>query len=72
MVLTLEDNYGNAMGSAVADALAATGDGFTVQQMYVRHLPKSGSGPEEMLRYCNLSADHIVQQAMNMLELTSA
>ena len=72
MVLTLEDNYGNAMGSAVAEALAATGDGFTVQQMHVRHLPKSGGSPEELLRYCNLSADHIVQQAMNMLELTSA
>jgi transketolase len=71
MVLTLEDNYGNAMGSAVADALAATGDGFTVQQMHVKHLPKSGSSPEELLRYCNLSADHIVQQAMGMLELTA-
>ena len=69
MVLTLEDNYGNAMGSAVCDALAATGDGFTVSQMHVKHLPKSGSTPEELLRYCNLSADHIVQQAMSMLEL---
>ena len=72
MVLTLEDNYGNAMGSAVADVLAATGDGFTVNQMHVKHLPKSGSTPEELLRYCNLSADHIVQQAMNMLELTAS
>ncbi|MEO0514809.1 MAG: transketolase [Planctomycetota bacterium] len=71
MVLTLEDNYGNAMGSAVADALAATGDGFTVNQMHVRHLPKSGSTPDELLRYCNLSADHIVAQAMNMLELSA-
>ncbi len=71
MVLTLEDNYGNAMGSAVAEALAATGDGFTVQQMHVKHLPKSGGTPEEMLRYCNLSADHIVSQAMSMLELST-
>ncbi|MEM6458073.1 MAG: transketolase C-terminal domain-containing protein, partial [Planctomycetota bacterium] len=71
MVLTLEDNYGGAMGSAVAEALAATGDGFTVQPMHVRHLPKSGQSPEELLRYCNLSADHIVQQAMSMLELSA-
>jgi transketolase len=71
MVLTLEDNYGNAMGSAVADVLAATGDGFTLNQMHVKHLPKSGAGPDELLRYCNLSADHIVQQAMSMLELSS-
>lgn len=72
MVLTLEDNYGNAMGSAVADALSATGDGFTIQQMHVKHPPKSGQSPEELLRYCNLSADHIVSQAMSMLELTTA
>lgn len=71
MVLTLEDNYGNAMGSAVADVLSSTGDGFTVQQMHVKHLPKSGQNPDELLRYCNLSAEHIVQQAMNMLELTA-
>lgn len=71
MVLTLEDNYGNAMGSAVADALSATGDGFTVNQMHVRHLPKSGGTPDELLRYCNLSADHIVAQAMSMLELSA-
>ncbi|MEM8738246.1 MAG: transketolase [Planctomycetota bacterium] len=69
MVLTLEDNYGNAMGSAVAAALSAPGDGFTVQQMHVKHLPKSGQTPDELLRYCNLSADHIAQQAMAMLEL---
>jgi transketolase len=71
MVLTLEDNYGSAMGSAVADALCSTGDGFTVNQMYVKHLPKSGQSPDELLRYCNLSADHITQQAMKMLELTA-
>ena len=71
MVLTLEDNYGNAMGSAVADAVSATGDGFTVNQMHVKHLPKSGQSPDELLRYCNLSADHIVDNAMSMLELSA-
>ncbi|MBB6428401.1 transketolase [Algisphaera agarilytica] len=71
MVLTLEDNYGNAMGSAVADALSATGDGFTINQMHVKHLPKSGQSPDELLRYCNLSSEHIVQQAMSMLELSA-
>ncbi|MEM7671215.1 MAG: N-acetylmuramoyl-L-alanine amidase, partial [Pseudomonadota bacterium] len=35
----------------------ATGDGFTINQMHVRHLPKSGGTPDELLRYCNLSAD---------------
>ncbi len=72
MVLTLEDNYGGGMGSAVADALAATGDGFTVRQMHVTKLPKSAKSEDEMLDFCGLSADHILKAAMSMLELTPA
>ncbi len=72
MVLTVEDNYGGAMGSAVADALAATGDGFTVNQMHVERLPKSAKSADEMLDFCGLSADHIAKAAMGMLELTPA
>ena len=72
MILTVEDNYGGALGSAVADAAAATGDGFTVQQMYVTRLPKSGKSEDDLLNYCGLSAEHIAQQAMSMLQLTGA
>lgn len=72
MVLTVEDNYGGGIGSAVADVLAATGDGFTVNQMHVRRLPKSGLTPGDLLRYCGLSADDIVQSAMAMLQLIPA
>ncbi len=72
MVLTVEDNYGGGIGSAVADVLSATGDGFTVHQMHVRHLPKSGKSPDELLRYCGLSADDIVKHAMSMLQLSAA
>ena len=71
-VLTVEDNYGGGMGSAVAEALAATGDGFDVQQMHVQYLPKSGQSPDELLQYCKLSADHIVGKALSMLNLTPA
>src|SRR5690606_7471796 len=35
MILTLEDNYGGGIGSAIADACAADGGGFTVSQMHV-------------------------------------
>lgn len=72
MVLTLEDNYGGGMGSAVADAAAADGGGFTVKQMYVRRIPKSCRTPEEVLAFCGLSVDDIVAQAMQLLELSPA
>ncbi|MEM6553153.1 MAG: transketolase [Planctomycetota bacterium] len=72
MVLTIEDNYGGGYGAHVASACAASGDGFTVEQMYVQRLPKSAKDHNQMLDYCGLSADHIVAKAMNMLELSSA
>ena len=72
MILTLEDNYGGGMGSAIADAVAADGGGFTVQQMHVRRLPKSGRSTDDVMRYCGLHADDIVKTAMGMLELTTA
>jgi len=72
MVLTIEDNYGGGFGSAVADAVAASGDGFNVNQMYVRNLPKSGRSTDDVMAYCGLSVEHIVKEAMGMLELTPA
>lgn len=72
IILTLEDNYGAGFGSAVADAVAADGGGFTVHQMHVRNLPKSGRTPDDVMAYCGLSTDDIVKQAMAMLELTTA
>jgi transketolase len=71
MVLTLEDNYGAGIGSAIADAVAADGGGFNVSQMHVRRTPKSGRTPEEIMKYCGLSADDIVSQAMKLLELSA-
>ncbi len=68
-IMTLEDNYGGALGSAVADVAAADGGGFTVRQMHVRRIPKSGKTPTEIMSYCGLSADHIVKEAMSQLNL---
>ena len=72
MVLTLEDNYGGGIGSAVADVAAEDGGGFTVQQMYVRKLPKSGRTADDLMTYCGISANDIVTKAMAMLELSEA
>jgi transketolase len=37
--LTVEDNYGAGIGSAVADALVLQGGAYMLTQMYVRQIP---------------------------------
>ncbi len=72
MILTLEDNYGGGIGSAIADAASEDGGGFSVNQMHVRRIPKSGRTPEDVMAYCGLGVKDIVQQAMALLELSTA
>ncbi len=71
MILTLEDNYSGGIGSAVADAASLDGGGFTVNQMYVRKIPKSGRTTDDVLNYTGLSAKHVVLRAMQMLQLSA-
>ena len=68
-VVTLEDNYGGGIGSAVADALTESGDAFTLQQMHVRMIPKSAKTPEEMLQMTGLTAADICKTVMKMLQV---
>ncbi|MCC7387886.1 MAG: transketolase [Phycisphaerales bacterium] len=68
-VISIEDNYGGGIGSAIADALVGSGDGFTLEQMHVRHIPKSAKTPEELLANCGLTAQDIVNQAMKVLQV---
>ena len=70
-VLTLEDNYGGGFGSAVADALVEYGGRFTLEQMFVRQIPKSGYTPDEVLRYLGLSMEDIVKAAVDILAVAS-
>jgi len=70
LVLTLEDNYGGGMGSAVADVMAESGDGFTVKQMHVTKLAKSGKTPDDLMAYCGLDVDSITTEALSMLSIT--
>lgn len=69
MILTVEDNYGGGLGSAVADALTASGDAFTLRQMYVKRIPKSAKTPEEVLAMCGLTAQDIVKEVMSALQV---
>jgi transketolase len=68
-VVSIEDNYGGGIGSAIADALTASGDAFTHEQLHVRIIPKSARTPEELLRMTNLTADDIVRSVMKLLQL---
>ncbi len=70
-VLTLEDNYGGGLGSAVADALAEYGGLFTVKQMFVRQIPKSGRTPDDVLRHLGLSVEDIVKTAVDILAVAA-
>ncbi len=69
IILTVEDNYGNALGSAIADAVCEDGGAFTVEQMHVRHIPKSGLTPDDVLRAAGLHAEDIAKKAMALLSL---
>lgn len=68
-VISIEDNYGGSMGSAIADALVESGDGFTLEQMFVRRIPKSARTPEELLAMCGLTSEDIVKRAMGVLQV---
>jgi transketolase len=68
-VISLEDNYGGGIGSAIADALVESGDGFTLEQMHVRRIPKSARTPDELLVAFGLSAQDIVDKVMNVLQV---
>ncbi|MBL0871141.1 MAG: transketolase [Phycisphaerales bacterium] len=68
-ILTVEDNYGGGIGSAVADALSASGDAFTLRQLHVRRIPKSARTAEEILAMCQISASDIVKETMKLLQV---
>ncbi len=66
-ILTVEDNYGGSLGAAVADAVTESGDAFTIEQMYVRRIPKSARDEQGILEMCGLSHASISKAAASML-----
>ena len=68
-VISLEDNYGGALGSAIAEAIAESGDGFTLRQMHVRHIPSSARTADEVLKQCRLTADDLVATVKEVLQV---
>jgi transketolase len=66
-ILTVEDNYGGGIGSAVADAVTESGDAFTIEQMLVRRIPKSARDEDGILKLCGLNHEIITSKAAQML-----
>jgi hypothetical protein len=51
----------------VADALLERGGSYSLKQMYVRRIPKSGRMPDDLLRDLELSHKDIVKNVESML-----
>lgn len=68
-VVSVEDNYGGGIGSAISDALTASGDAFTLEQMHVTRIPKSARTPDEMLKMCGLTAEDIKATVLKVLQV---
>jgi transketolase len=57
-LITVEDHYAaGGIGDAVASAVAA--EGFTVERLCVREIPRSGA-PDQLVDYYGISARHII------------
>ncbi len=66
-VLVVEDNYGGGLFSAVAEACVKAGDGFTVEPLHVRRIPKSARSEASILEQCGLTHTDIVSRAAEVL-----
>jgi transketolase len=65
-ILTVEDSYVGGIGSEIAEAAAASGDGPRVHMLAVRNIPKSGRTADDVLAYVHLSVAEIVHEAKTL------
>ena len=71
LVLTIEDNYGGGLFSAVAEACVKAGDAFTIEPMHVTRIPKSSRSEAEVLKQCGLDHEAITARAASMLGIAA-
>ena len=51
-VISVEDNYGGSMGSAIADAMVRAGDAFQLEQLHVRETFQRARGRRKSCLRC--------------------
>ena len=60
-IVSVEDNYTGGLDAEIAMAMAHTGAGMKLQNLYVDRVPKSGRTPEAVLDYLHLDAKAIAK-----------
>lgn len=60
-IVTVEDNFTGGLDAEVALAVANSGSSVRVQNLFVRHLAKSGRTAQDVLGYLSLDARNIAQ-----------
>ncbi len=69
MIVTVEDNYGNSLGAAVATVIAQTSEHIAqVNQLFVDRLPKSGRSGSDVLDFLHLGLNDIVDQVSRLVK----
>ena len=58
-LVVVEDNYTGGLDAELAIAIARTGSGVRLQNLYVNQIPKSGRTPEAVLDYLGLDSKAI-------------
>ena len=68
-IVTVEDNYGNSLGSEVAAIVAGDPNiDATVKQLFVCKVPKSGKTADDILEYVGLGSDDIKREIKAILK----
>jgi transketolase len=66
LVLSVEDNYGGGIGSAIAEVVTERALPVRARRLHVRRVPKSGRDPDDVLAALSLSADDIARECMEL------
>ncbi|MEA2736268.1 MAG: transketolase [Humisphaera sp.] len=60
-IITVEDNYTGGLDAEIAIAITNSGDEFSLKNLYVRQIPKSGKEPEDLLEFLDLDYKAILK-----------
>jgi transketolase len=59
-IITVEDNYTGGLDAEISSAIAQSGEHFRFKSVYVKHIPKSGREPEDLLSYLQVGTEQIL------------